>query len=209
MVSRNVQFTSLPSIPDGEWIGISDHKPIIAEVSGTPLPRKKDTKKVPWWKREKPEIQDQAKEQAELLVPTLVKQMKNADNKPLLEDLYKQWERIVTEPYTIESIPRPRRFKPFWDDRLDRMAKKRTRLYKKASSTNTTEDCDRYRAVNKRIKQVVKKKKHDSFKKFADGLLRSSPTEVTKTVNRITKAKKWYQTKHTVVGKSLTPDVMT
>ena len=55
----------------------------------------------------------------------------------------------------------------------------------------------------------MKKIKHDFFKWFADGLLRSSPNELRRTINRITKAKKWYQTKHTVVGKSLTTDVMT
>ena len=80
------------------------------------------------------------REKAELLVPPLIEEMKKVDNTALLEYLYKQWEKIVTQPYTIESIPRPRRFRPFWDHRLDSMAKKRTRLYKKACSTNRIED---------------------------------------------------------------------
>ena len=37
MICRNVQFDSLPSIPGGNWIGISGHKPVIAEVHGTAL----------------------------------------------------------------------------------------------------------------------------------------------------------------------------
>ena len=190
VVSRNVQFVSLSSIPDGEWIGISDHKPIIAEVSGAPLLRTKRSRKVPWWRRKKTEVAEQGKEKSELLVPLIIEQMKTVDDPTLLEGLCKQWERIVTQPHTIESIPRPHWFKSFWDHRLNGMAKKRTRMYKRACSMNRIEDWDRCRAINKKIKQIVKKKKHETFKQFADGLLRSSSTEVTKTVNRITKAKK-------------------
>ena len=68
-VSRNVQLASLPSIPDGEWIGVNGHKPVIGEVSGTPLPKRKRSKKVSWWKREKPEVSKHAKGKAELRVP--------------------------------------------------------------------------------------------------------------------------------------------
>ena len=135
--------------------------------------------------------------------------MEHAETTVQLEDLYKRWEDIVTKPYTITSIPRPRRFKPFWDHRLDQMGKKRSRLYKKACQTGSDEDWSRYKSLNKRIKKMVKKKKQDTFKEFAEGLLRASPSEATATINRITKAKKGYQAKHTAVGKSLTSEVMT
>ena len=76
-------------------------------------------------------------------------------------------------------------------------------------NNNTTEDWDWNRAINKRIKKVMKNKKHESFRDFADCLLGSSPTEEARTIKSITKAKKGYQTKHKVDGKSLAPDVMT
>ena len=154
MICRNVQFDSLPSIPGGDWIGISDHKPVIAEVHGT-APDATPTTRVPWWKRNKPEITEKAKYRAEELVPHLIDLMEHVETTVQLEDLYKRWEDIVTRPYTITSIPRPRCFKPFWDHRLDQMGKKRSRLYKKACQTGSDEDWSRYESLNKRIKTMV------------------------------------------------------
>ena len=205
---RKVQFDSLPSVPDGDWIGISDHRPIVAEVNGT-APIATPTIRVPWWKRNKTMIAEKAKDRGEVLIPHLTELMEHAVSTVLLEDLYKRWENILTKPYTITSIPRPRRFKPFWDHRLDQMGKKRRKLYKWVCQTGSDKDWSRYKSLNKRIKKMVKKKKQDSFKEFAEGLLRASPSEATATINRITKAQKGYQAKHTVVGKSLPSEVMT
>ena len=55
---------------------------------------------------------------------------------------------------------------------------------------------------------MVKKKKQDTFKEFAEWFLRASPSESTTTVNRNIKVKKGYYAKHTAVGKSLTSKVV-
>ena len=63
MICINVQFDSLSSIPDGDWMGISYRKPIIAEVHGA-APDVTPTTRVPCWKRSKPEIAEKAKDRA-------------------------------------------------------------------------------------------------------------------------------------------------
>ena len=95
MICRNVQFDSLPSIPDGDWMDISDNKPVIAEVHGT-APDATPTTRVPWWKRNKPEIAEKAKDRAEELVPHLTELMEHAESTAQLEDLYKRSPHCTT-----------------------------------------------------------------------------------------------------------------
>ena len=61
------------------------------------------------------------------------------------------------------------------------------------------EDWSRYKSLIKRAKKIVKKKNQDTCKDFAEGLLRTSPSEAAATINRITKAKKGYQAKQIAV----------
>ena len=71
------------------------------------------------------------------------------------------------------------------------------------------EDWEAHKTLDRRIKRGVKAKKRASFREFADGLLRASPWEAATTINRIAKVKKGYHAKHSAVGKSLTPEIMT
>lgn len=79
----------------------------------------------------------------------------------------------MTKPYTITRIHRSGVFKSFWDHRLDQIGKEKSKLYKKVCQKRSDKDSLIYESLNKRIQQIVKNEKHDTFKEFGEGLLKA------------------------------------
>lgn len=109
----------------------------------------------------------------------------------------------MSNPYNIIPISRPRRFEPFWDHRLDQMAKKSSKLYRKAGQTGSDEDWSRYKCLNKGSKYCQEEEAVCTFKKFADGLVRAAPSEATTTNSELSRQRRASKQNTQLFGKAL------
>jgi exonuclease III len=208
-ISSYIEFVEKPWAPEGIWVGSSDHRPIIAEITVATTTRNTKRKRVAWWKRKDDATLQKVKDLVTEKTATLTEALKNASCKEELDSVVNEWAETVSSPFVTESAPKPRRYATFWNEHLDRLASKRTRLYKRASRLKTQEAWDAHKAVDDRIKKIVKRKKREGFLKFANGLQQTGIGPAQKTVNSIARIKKGYSAKHTAVGKTLDPTAMT
>lgn len=85
MICQNIQFESLTSVQEGDWIGISDHKPIIAETYGAAASATPKIR-VPSSKRSNPDIATREEDLVEEQVLHLNEVMEHGQSKVQLED---------------------------------------------------------------------------------------------------------------------------
>lgn len=207
-VTKGVNPQTTPWIPHGPWIGSSDHSPIVTDVDLNCRKSPNKDKRVAWYKRKDERILSKVKELSEQKVPSLTEAMRAATSISEMNKAYKDWEEILTDPF-IAGKPKPRRFKDFWNVPLDRLAKKRTRLYKRAQQLDTQQAWDSHKETDKRIKQIVRLRKREQFQNFAEGLQNVRPGAAQTMINRISRIKKGYAAKHCAVGLKLDPEDMT
>lgn len=126
-----------------------------------------------------------------------------ANSKEEVNEIFEEFVKLITEPWIAVQKPRPGRYKPFWNARLDTLAKKRTRLYKRARRTNEASHWDEYSTLDKEIKRITRKEKQKRFQRFAQDASEASANTQQTLINRITSAKRRITSRQTIVGHNL------
>ena len=89
------------------------------------------------------------------------------------------------------------------------VARRRTRLLRKAQFTGSQRDWDLQKRVERAIKHLVKKKKKVSFAQFTEEVQTMQLSEAHSTINRIVRAEKCYAARYTATGAGLDPNTYT
>lgn len=185
------------------------HLPVAMTFGASTAMCRKCPPRIAWWKRKDGEILSQVGERCKKEVPKLTEKILNARLESELEEGFSTWAELMSQPFVTTKRPRPASFKEFWDNNLDRLAKERTKWYKKASRTMSQEDWAQHKRIQKEIKRLVKKKKQERFDQFKKEVEEMKPSEAQATINSIVRAKKGYAARHAAVAKTVEPDEYT
>lgn len=111
--------------------GGSDHLPVTVEIIDTTTIEQRKRGHIPRRQRANKEIINTAEQKYEQMLPECLRQARDARNVRELEKAYDDFKRVLLEPWEHTRYRKPKRFKDFWNNRLDQMAKQRRRLYRK------------------------------------------------------------------------------
>lgn len=121
--------------------------------------RKEEGMWVPRRQRNNKKILDNAKTHLSSKHPSCVEVMDRAQDPDQLEAAYELYKQTLLYPWAHTKKRKPGRFKGFWNDKLDALAKKRKALYRRAPTTDTAIARSAFIDMDKRIKNVVKENK--------------------------------------------------
>ena len=113
-------------------------------------------------------------------------------------------EDAVKKPW-LTSYHRPPRYKTFWNSKLDGMAKQRHLLWRRWKRTQTEEDLQALRALQKAIKREVRCSKRSSYKKFLYRLSILPRGQAVSNLSKMSKCMKARLYAHQTNGVSLPP----
>ncbi len=104
--------------------------------------------------------------------------MGSTDNGRIRESLCKSHRYYQTS--MDECTRRPKRFREFWTTAQDRMAKERSKMFRRASRSNRSEDRGKYHMLDRKVKRTARANKRAGFKKFIEELDMKSPVDFQK-----------------------------
>lgn len=113
--------------------GGSDHRPVLT----TPyLPSAKQPSLkpsyIPQKQRANPTILEKAKAMYETELGVSLASAQKASSVAALEKAYDKFQSVLLSPWERSREPRPNRFRTFWSETLNGMARKRRKLYRRA-----------------------------------------------------------------------------
>ena len=115
----------------------------------------------------------------------------------------------MKQPWAACTNIRSHRFKYFWTTQLDKKARRRSKLYRKAAKSGLTEDWQQYRALDKEIKRAARRSKTACFQKFVLSIAQQGASKATHILSRIVKGRKRRSGTRRSLGRKLYPLVYT
>lgn len=178
-LTKNLPVLDTPWSPLGLWEGMLDHIPVVMSVSANIVLNPNTAPRIAWWKRKDQEVLNRLHSKAKEDIPPLTEAVKSSANGAEIETVLNRWSLLQSKPFVTTKKPRPSMFRCFWDDELERLAKKRTELYRKAKAkgSSATEEWEAHRWIHKISKWKVKVKKKQKFEQFTDKVQSMKPVE--------------------------------
>ena len=178
------------AVPSGQWQGASDHQPIIVvanlknaiqEMEGSPISKTA---------RQKLCFQERATPHLEELVPKMAASLKEVNSKAQLQENYEKLVKGILLPWEgARRPPKSRRYRFFWTDRLDKLAKVRSQAYRKAMKTRDPDHLQEYKRLDKAVKKGARKAKRESYTHYMRDICDASNAERSISISACLKAK--------------------
>lgn len=166
----------------------SDHLPVQLTARLDNDKKESKTKRggcIPRKQRRNPALIAKAKEQYKTSLTTCLEKIKAVKSRAELEEAYKHFKEVVLCPWENARREKPSRFRPWWNETLDEMAKYRRRLYRRALKDGTDSSKKAYADMDKRIKYYVKKNKEKQHQRLTEYLARGLQNTSIRTVKQI------------------------
>ena len=146
-----------PYIPRGVWNGSSDHEPIMMDVhyNITYTPQKRITKTA----LAKFRNQEEAKLFYEAHIPPLIARLNAARSPQQAQETFSDITDTIIKPWTEIMNRRPRTFKPFWNENINKIARKRRRWYDRIGNTNYPTAKREYKRLRSIVTTMVRREK--------------------------------------------------
>lgn len=151
----------------------SDHLPVELSVKlHSKEVNNQRTAHIPRRQRRNAKTLQDARVQYNSKLPSCLEKIEKASDGRELEEAYEGYKETILGPWEKHRRKKPNRYKPWWNDTLDSLAKHRRRLYRRALTTGDKRAEQAYKAVDKQIKHKVrenKKAQQDRLKKRLEG----------------------------------------
>ncbi len=96
-------------------------------------------KKISWTKRKSEDVAEKARLSLENDLLSLTVQCNTLQTQSKMDSLCQKYSEHTSREFTVSARQRPGRYKFYWTDELDDLAKERTSAHRAAKLLNTTE----------------------------------------------------------------------
>ena len=152
-----------------------------------------------------PGLLQQAKISYEKKLPVLIENIPMVSSHSKLDEVYVRFGDILKQPFESNRRIRPDRYRFFWDNHLDSLAKLRSNLYRKWKRRGDMEDWEKYKDLDKLIKRTTRDKKRALLEEFNRPIQDEAPSPMAKRVNTLIKLRANRAATATERGNSLDP----
>ena len=130
----------------------------------------------------------QAKMSYEKKLPVLIENIPMVSSHSELDEVCLRFGDILKQPFESNRRLRPDRYRFFWDNHLDSLAKLRSNFYRKWKRIGDMEDWEKHKDLDKLIKRTTRDKKRALLEEFSRPIPEEAPSLMAKRVNTLTKA---------------------
>ena len=182
-VSRGVQIYNV-TCGNGTWDSVSDHSLVSGDNQFSayrPIPNKRISKAM----LKRPDLLQQAKKSYEEKLPVFISQIDMVSSNTELDDTCLRFGDILRQPFESNHRPGPDRYRYFWDDHLDSLAKQRSKLYRKWKRRGDMFFWKKYKELDKLIKRTTRDKKRALLEQVSRPIQDETPSLMAKRVNTL------------------------
>ena len=158
---------------DGVWSAASDHLAVSATVEhmsgGRELPSSFATRTLSCPKNAVIVAKHYRRE-----MPFIEAMLHRAETACDIDNAYANFLEEVLRPWIEIRGTRSPKYKWFWDDKLQRMAKDRDKLYKKAVRTNNKATWEEHRNIDRAIKRSIYRKNRGARRREIESMMHMS-----------------------------------
>lgn len=167
----------------------SDHLPVHVHIYlHQTEPPQRQSRCIPRRQRTNPRIVEKARASYIANMTPCLQRIESAETVHELEAAYRKYKDTLLAPWESTRRAKPGRFKGFWNNTLDTMAKRRRKLYRRALTTGAEQDKEAHRKLDKQIKSYVKKNKRNQqerlTKLLANGTQKWAPRDINTALKR-------------------------
>lgn len=161
-----------PIIPRGIWCGCSDHLPVMTEIQlqgnrpiNRPAPR------IAKALRRREDIVENATAWLQRKLPEITTRIELINSRIDLERECAALTSALLQPWLkYRKSPKSRRFKRFWSEELDRMARERSFQYKRATRIGSELEWEEYRRLDMLIKRKARANRNRDYTEYLNNL---------------------------------------
>ena len=207
-VSRAVHIDNV-TCGNGTWDSVSDHSLVSGELKWNADQAPIQNKRISKAMLKNPHLLQQAKKSYEEKLPALIEDIKMVSSNSELDDACIRFGDILKHPFESNRRPRPDRYRFFWDNHLDSLAKLRSKFYRKWKQRGSMEFWQKYKDLDKLIKRTTRDKKRALLEEFSRPISDEPPSIMAKRVNTLIKLRANRAATATERGNSLDPAAYT
>ena len=171
-------------ILSGSWDGSSDHRAVCTNVGSSPL-YKLGIPRIPQSQRRNPTYLQTADAIYSGELPKLESLVNSCTNLEELEAVYSQFKDLTLKPWEPARKHRPRRYKYFWDRRLDYLKQMRSKKYRQATQDKSPESWTQYQALDRQIRLILRKNKRRCRNHVLEALCSPDTRDGSKVVKSV------------------------
>ena len=209
MITRGCDPTTLV-VPRGDWDGCSDHSPVVASLRARWNRRSYRPGRISQARRKNAGALARAEEVFPNTLPYWTEQIREARTPEELQDAYDGMARALLNPWrpTTRGV-NPERYREFWSEELEKLSKKRSKLYRRVVKSQQQEHWNAFKTVDRRIKRMARRAKRRCYRQFLADLSAAPPAQATKNVKAIVDARKGNARKNGLINPTVEPSLFT
>lgn len=190
-------------VVNGVWTGVSGHSPVVLHIEGVLIQQGTSTR-ISQARRVNEFCQDTAAHFFARAFPKFTQRFKDCQSPQDLQRCYDHFLETFVCPWEDQGH-RPRRFRHFWNRRLEGLARERARMRNRAHATGNSQDWEAFFEFNKRVKREARREKRASSRKEFERLAYKTPSRANSILATALKSMKNFAVQSSDAGRTLDP----
>ena len=165
----------------GRWNNSSDHEPVLTETNIL-FSSEQSPRRITKTLLARPRNQSIATKFYKENLRSIIQELDRTNIPAYAQTLFRKATNALLRPWQTCASRRPKHYKPFWNDELEKLAKLRNKAYKRIDNPNFPNALTTFRRLRATISTIVKRAKRRLYNQRSQSQFDANPTPLSKAI---------------------------